>query len=149
MTTKINLLFFFLATLLISSCSTKESHEDENADMDEWAELDQFHMVMAESFHPYKDSANLAPARELAVEMAQLADDWSRAELPSKVDNTETKQMLSSLKVATAAFVELSKSTDDAIVGGELTKLHDLFHGLQEAWYSAGDEHGHEHEETH
>ncbi|NJN42328.1 MAG: hypothetical protein HC811_09025 [Flammeovirgaceae bacterium] len=147
MVSKINFLFFILILLFVAACATKDANQDEVISNDEWVELDEFHMVMAESFHPYRDSANLAPARALASEMAQLADQWSQAALPSKVDNEDTRQMLSSLKDATAAFSEMANSADDSALGEELTKLHDLFHGIQEAWYGGGSEH--EHQEHH
>lgn len=142
-----NFIFILLLAAFTVSCASKESYTDdaESAEVDEWKEFDEFHMVMAESFHPYKDSANLAPAKELAAEMAQMADQWSQAQLPTKVDNDETKQMLQSLKDATTSFAELTKSGDDAAIGSALTNLHDLFHSIQEVWYKGGSEHeGHE-----
>ena len=44
--------------LLVIACSEKKSSSP-----DEWPGMDTFHMIMAESYHPLKDSANLAPAK--------------------------------------------------------------------------------------
>ena len=138
------------------ACSGKkeESTETEAAateavSNDEWPTMDEFHMVMAESFHPFKDSANLEPAKANAAEMARVAEKWAAAGLPEKVNNDEVKANLEKLKTETAAFVTTVQGTDAAAIGTALTNLHDLFHKLQEAWYGAGEghDHGHEHKE--
>ncbi|MDH4058239.1 MAG: hypothetical protein OEU76_05715 [Cyclobacteriaceae bacterium] len=131
-----------LVSLVACSGKKEEAVVESSSDSDEWPMMDEFHMVMAESFHPYKDSANIAPAVSLASEMAALADKWSTSELPGKVNNDEVKAHLALLKTETAAFVVTSQSGDEQQIGQALTNLHDLFHKLQEAWYGA---HGHQH----
>jgi hypothetical protein len=69
-----------------SKTETTEATESSSADSEEWKEMDSFHMIMAEAFHPYKDSTNLAPAKKLAEEMAAEAEKWAAAELPEKVN---------------------------------------------------------------
>lgn len=111
----------------------------------EWPLMDEFHMVMAESFHPFKDSANIDPAIANAAEMASLAETWAGAELPAKVNNDQVKADLQTLKTETAAFAEVVKGGDVAAIGASLTNLHDIFHRLQDAWYKGaegGDDHG-------
>ena len=61
----------FFAVLI--ACGTKKettatetTTDSTSADTDEWKAMDDFHMIMAESFHPFKDSANLAPAKAKA-----------------------------------------------------------------------------------
>lgn len=132
-----------LVFVVIAACTAKKEAEATVAD-EEWPLMDEFHMVMAESFHPFKDSANIAPAIAHAAEMAALAEKWSNAELPSKVNNDEVKANLQSLKTETAAFAELVQGGDEAAIGASLKDLHDLFHDLQDAWYKGG-EHGHQH----
>jgi len=144
--------FFTLAIVaLLFACGTKketaetgETADSATAVADEWREMDDFHMIMAESFHPFKDSANLAPAKAKAAEMAASAERWLAAPLPEKVNNDSVKAKLEALKTKTTAFVETAKSTDDKVVGDALTELHDMFHELQEAWY-AGHEGEHHH----
>jgi len=143
------IIFTALFFALLIACGTKKEAaapstpaDSTAADADEWKAMDDFHMIMAESFHPFKDSANLAPAKAKAAEMAASAEQWLAAPLPEKVDNENVKAKLEALKAKTAAFVETSKSTDDKVVGDALTELHDMFHELQEAWY-AGHEHHH------
>lgn len=148
------LMFKYLSLLLFVSliaCSGKqETTTDESTaeettvetESDDWVMMDEFHMIMAESFHPYKDSANIAPAIANAQEMAALAEKWNGSELPAKVNNESVKADLAALSNAAAAFVQTAQSGDEALIGSSLTELHDLFHKLQEAWYGGGDMHG-------
>jgi len=112
---------------------------------DEWPAMDEFHMIMAEAFHPYKDSANLEPAKAQASTLAANAEKWANAPLPEKVNNDDVKAKLQALKAETAAFATTVKGGDNKAIGEALTKLHDQFHAIQEAWYGGGDGHHHEH----
>jgi hypothetical protein len=147
--------YLIVSTLMVFGmamfgCSKKDStsedkHAQETQDEGEWKEMDDFHSLMAESFHPYKDSMNLAPAKLYADSMKTSADQWRNAPLPEKVNNDEVKAKLKGLTEETAAFAEIAKTGDDKTVGEALTKLHDRFHEIQGLWYGAKD-HGHEHE---
>jgi hypothetical protein len=144
-------LFLFAMCIAATSCGDKKqessdddstSRHDQESAHEEWKEMDDFHNIMAASYHPFKDSMNLAPAKTNASEMAASAEKWSSAPLPKKVDNEEVKIKLQALKTSTAAFVETAKSGDDKLIGESLSKLHDEFHEIQEAWYGG---HGHHH----
>lgn len=137
-----------LFAFLIACTAKQEQAETETegvaAEEDvEWPLMDEFHMVMAESFHPFKDSANIDPAIANASEMASLAEKWAAAELPSKVNNDQVKADLQTLKTETAAFAQLVSGGDVTAIGTSLTNLHDIFHRLQDAWYKGEGDHGH------
>jgi hypothetical protein len=130
--------------VVLAACSSKkESTTSEALEEDTWESMDKFHMVMAESFHPYKDSANLAPAKANAAAMADAAREWLNAPLPEKVNTARVKAQLLQLKTDTETFVTTVASDDDKAIGESLNVLHDLFHEIQEAWYSDGAEHHH------
>ena len=133
---------FFIVAISVIACATKKEEVSGDEDQAEWQEMDDFHVVMAETFHPYKDSANLEPVRTRASELAKSAEKWATAPLPKKVDNDEMKEKLGQLKMETAALAEQVKSTDDKAIGDQLTKVHDLFHAIQEDWYG-GEHHDH------
>jgi hypothetical protein len=126
---------------MFAACSSKKSDEeqgssDATANGDEWTEMDEFHMVMAEAFHPFKDSANLEPAKQHASHLVAAADKWASATLPEKFEgDDEMKFKLNQLKADAAKFEEVSRTGDDQAIGQSLTKLHDLFHEIQESWY--------------
>jgi hypothetical protein len=135
-----------LAALLVAfACASKkdDAHDEEAADQKEWKEMDEFHMVMAETFHPYKDSANLEPAKSRAGELVASAEKWAGSSLPEKVNNDEMKGKLEELKNETSALVQTISAGDDASIGSQLTKVHDLFHSIQEDWYGGGHDHEH------
>jgi hypothetical protein len=141
------LLIFALISFMSCTSKTETTQSDTvEAEADDWKEMDSFHMIMAEAFHPYKDSTNLEPAKRLAEEMATEAEKWASAALPEKVNNDKVKEALQKLKTDTRAFAELTKTgADNATVGASLNALHDSFHGIMESWHGGGEKHEHEH----
>jgi hypothetical protein len=138
-------LFGFLI-LSVVACTTKNS--EETAEYQEWKEMQSFHLLMAEAFHPYKDSANLEPAKGLAKEMADEATKWLGTALPEKVDTEEMKQKLQDLNIGSQDFLKIvSESSADSLIAQSLSDLHHTFHEIQEGWYGAGkkDEHSDHH----
>jgi hypothetical protein len=146
----LRILTLAVAVILVAACSSKkedsQGETSEASDSKEWKEMDDFHMVMAETFHPYKDSANLEPVKSKASELVAAADSWIAAPLPKKMDNDEVKGKLETLKQESQALVQTISAGDDKAIGDQLTKVHDLFHEIQEAWYGDGDGDGHEHQ---
>ena len=132
--------------IAVLACSGKKGSEDkEQAGQKEavrsWEDMDAFHMIMAESYHPYKDSSNLEPAKKNAHDLVLSAEKWSSAPLPEKFkDDDEIEYKLKQLKSDALAFEEVVRTGDDKAIGESLTKLHDLFHQLQEAWYEGHEE---------
>jgi hypothetical protein len=125
--------------IAIFSCVAKkeENKADESSGgASNWEEMDAFHLIMAETFHPFKDSANLEPVKKAAVALAAAADRWIAAPLPAKVDNEEVKSNLQKLKSEATALREIVTTEDDAAIAARLTELHDTFHQIQEAWYA-------------
>jgi hypothetical protein len=141
-------LLVLMITFFALACGAKKEgdhdheHDAASADEKEWKQMDDFHMVMAETFHPFKDSANLEPVKSRASELASAAESWSKSELPEKVDNDEMKERLERLRAETSTLASTVSGGDDKIIGEQLTKVHDLFHEIQEAWYGGGK---HEH----
>ncbi len=136
---------FSLIVVMLACSGKKESEDKEPVDQGEtvgsWDEMDAFHMVMAESYHPYKDSSNLEPAKKNAHDLVLSAEKWTNAPLPEKFkDDDEMEYKLKQLKSDALAFEEVVKKGDDKAIGASLTKLHELFHQLQEAWYGGHDE---------
>lgn len=135
--------FVIFVTLLAVACGNKKN--DNVATNDIWPEMDEFHNVMADSFHPFIESADLEPAKANAAEIAKVAEKWANAPLPEKVDNDETKANLNQLKNDANSFIQLVQEGDSAKIGESLTSLHDQFHKLQEAWYGGHRKEGHDH----
>lgn len=137
----------FALILFFSACASKKEESQSSAeDQNNWKEMDEYHMIMAETFHPFKDSANLEPVKSQAGELSAAADKWANAPLPEKVNNEEMKTKLEQLKNESSALVQMVASDDEESIGVQLTKVHDLFHTIQEEWYGGGEGHNHEHE---
>jgi len=116
---------------------------DATSDDHEWDLMDEYHGVMADAFHPYKDSANLEPAKNNAKNLVEVANRWADAPLPEKVNNDQMKTSLARLRTSSVSFEETVRSGDDKAIGDSLNHLHDLFHSVQDSWYHAGDEKEH------
>ena len=104
------------------SCG-KTSDNQASTSSDDWKEMDEFHMIMAEAFHPYKDSANLEPAIKNADAMAKSADKWYGAPVPEKVNNAKVKERLLLLKDGCKEFTQIVATQDTVQIGESLT-LH-------------------------
>ena len=133
-------------SLAITACtSKKEGTNDTTASEDEWKPMDEFHEVIAVSFHQFRDSADLGPAKANAEALVAAAQKWLDAPVPEKVNDDETKAKLQQLKDEAVAFATISKTDDENAIGESLTKLHDTFHSIQEEFYGGGHEDHHEH----
>ncbi|MBI3220832.1 MAG: hypothetical protein HYZ44_15060 [Bacteroidetes bacterium] len=138
-------ILFVALVCLLMACGGKKT-ESADAEVKEWPDMDSFHMIMAESFHPYKDSANLAPAKGLAKEMADAASKWAAAQLPEKVNNDDMKGKLQKLNDGSQSLLKLiTDNAADSLIGQSLTNLHSTFHEIQEGWYGGGKEEEKEH----
>jgi len=141
---KHSLLLVAIAIGLITCTSGSSGHDE--ADADEWKEMDEFHTVMADVFHPLKDSGNLEPIRSRASELAASAERWSGAALPERVDNEDMKDKLEALKNGTRELADqVAAQAADSVVNSQLSALHDMFHSIQEAWYHDKNESPHQH----
>jgi hypothetical protein len=144
------LLFLFALSFIAIACSMKNSQDHHEASGKEWKEMDDFHMVMADAFHPYMDSSNLEPARQNASELVTSAKRWRDAPLPARVNNDEFKAKLNVLVDLASTLEADIKEGNDEKTGHALTTLHDAFHDIQNEWYGASaDNHDHEHDHEH
>lgn len=137
-------MFVLVLAAAMVACQSKEKKEEQAAEEQmEWAEMDAYHMLMAEAFHPYKDSSNLAPAKAGAAQLAAEAVKWASAPLPEKVNNEQMRAMLERLKFNAGALADkVQMQASDEEIGTALNTLHDDFHRIMEGWH--GGEHEHE-----
>ncbi len=144
-----NLIYGFIALIaLVSACDSRKEAKVE--DEVEWKEMDEFHAVMADMYHPLKDSNNLEPIRKSAGEFSAAASKWAGSKLPARVDNDDTRKLLSQLEEGSKALEKMvEEGSPDEEVASRLTALHDTFHSIMESWYSAGKEEGAEEHHDH
>src|SRR5258708_27689575 len=103
------------------ACSKKAETTSAEASSDEWPEMELFHSIIAEAFHPFKDSANLAPAKKLAEAMAVEAVKGETGPLPVEVNTEKVKGQLEKLKKDTRTLTDQIKGGDkDQNIGASL-----------------------------
>jgi len=145
---KTKLLLVGIWMVVLAACTKKEETQvAEEAEVTEWAEMDSFHMIMAEALYHFKVSANRETVELIAEELAAEAEKWTTAALPANVDTDEVKALLTKLKTDTRALADKVKAgVPNEELGTDLTALHDNFHGIMEAWNkSRGEKHEHQH----
>lgn len=130
------ILLFVGVLFLTSACSSskKTAHDTQTT----WQAMDNFHMILAETFHPFMDSANLQPIKMKYKELQSAAEAWINSRAPEKADNEVMKTKLRNLNMHIVALAEKVKTGSDNEIGQALTKVHDVFHEVQDAWYSDG-----------
>jgi hypothetical protein len=140
-----SLIFIMTLVLMALACDIKHHGEQNHSGTVEWKEMDNFHMVMAEAFHPYKDSSNLEAAKAKAPELATAAKAWKSSAIPDGMDSGKVNPKLERLAILSEEFVHQVETESDEVIGAKLTVLHDVFHELQNDFY-AGSAKDHEHE---
>jgi hypothetical protein len=112
-----------------------------------WKEMDAFHQLMMQTWHPAKSSNDLAPARAKAGAMADAARAWAAAAVPKGCDTPETRATVARLATDSRALADLvaRAGSTDAQVRDALKALHDRFepveHGCRPAGHGAHGKH--------
>jgi hypothetical protein len=96
----------------------------------EWKEMEAFHMVMAETFHPTEEG-NLQPLRDNAGDLAAKARTWRDSKVPAGYDGEKTAKALNGL-VARCEKLEaaVKAKQSDAELTKLITEAHDAFHAI-------------------
>ncbi len=96
----------------------------------EWKEKDEFHKVMAQTFHPVEDG-NYNPIRERSNEMYQKAVAWQKSAVPEGYNKKKISKILKKLvKESKELDKKIKAGTTDAEIKADLTELHDIFHEI-------------------
>lgn len=98
--------------------------------MSGWKELDAYHMVMMQVWHPAKEKSDLAPIRAQATKLADAADVLAKASVPAACDTPATREAVAKVQADSRALAGLVASGTDAEVKDALKALHDRFEGL-------------------
>ena len=101
------------------------AHSQEH--MSGWKELDAYHMVMMQVWHPAKEKGDLTAIRAQAAKLADAADVWAAAAIPSACDTPANRANIAKVKTESRALVALASNGADADVKAALAALHDRF----------------------
>lgn len=133
---------FIILLAIATACGSKQTAEEDDV---EWKEMDEFHAIMADVYHPLKDSNDLGPIKSGADNLAAAATKWAQSPLPKKVDNDETKDLLAQLEDGTQDLSKKISTATDEEIAAQLTALHDTFHSIMEKWHTSGKGEDHDH----
>ncbi|MFN8574140.1 MAG: hypothetical protein U0132_18965 [Gemmatimonadaceae bacterium] len=98
--------------------------------MSPWKELNAFHMLLAEVYHPAaKDS--LQPLRDKAAALSDAAAAWSASTAPASCNSDATTQGVAKIATdAKALATQVSGRASDADLKAGITALHTQFEGV-------------------
>ncbi len=100
---------------------------------DKWAELENYHEIMSQTFHPAEEG-KFAPIRKLAGELATRAQKWLESTPPKIYDAPEIRAILVKLNRESKALADsIANGTSDEQIKKYLTALHDRFHEIMGA----------------
>ena len=95
--------------------------------MSGWKELDAYHLVMMHVWHPARDENDLAPIRTQAARLAEAADVWAKAGVPSACDTADNRENIAKVQTESRALAALVPSGADTEVREALAALHERF----------------------
>jgi hypothetical protein len=97
-----------------------------------WDEMEAFHKVMSQTFHPAEEG-KLDPIRNRSQEMLDKAMAWQASTAPNGYNQAAVKKTLKKLvKGAKEVNGLVKKKASDNELKEELTELHDVFHEIME-----------------
>ena len=103
-----------------------------NAQKDKWKEMEDFHSIMSETFHPAEEG-KLGPIKNRSKEMAEKAVAWLQSTAPAGYDKKAVKTHLKKLAKDSKKLNKLVKSgAADEMIKEKLAALHDTFHTIME-----------------
>ena len=105
----------------------------------EWKELDTFHAVMAEAFHPAEEG-NLQPVRDNASDLLTKAKAWQASPVPEGYDKELTAKNLKMLVAKCKGIKSAVKAKkSDKELTRLITEAHDVFHKIVEECKTSGE----------
>jgi DNA phosphorothioation-dependent restriction protein DptG len=101
-------------------------------DKPKWKELDEFHEVMSQTFHPAEEG-KLEPIRARSAEMVEKATAWENSSAPEGYNKNAVKKSLKKLVQGAKEINRLVKeNATDSAIKEKLSALHDVFHEIVE-----------------
>ncbi len=98
---------------------------------EEWAELNDFHTTMSQTFHP-AEGGDLAPIKARSKELAQKAATLAKSSIPAAFSTPQIMEAVQQLERDSKILSRLTRKrkTTDAQITQSLTALHGVFHKI-------------------
>lgn len=118
---------YFLFILVLSVLSLSVS-----AQKAAWKELDDYHVVMSQTFHPAEEG-NLQPVITRAVELSEKGAVLKKSAIPADYQKEGVKTSVDLLAKESAALAKMVKDKKpEAELKKAIFALHDRFHEVME-----------------
>jgi len=97
-----------------------------------WPEMETFHTVMAQTFHPAEEG-KLEPIKNRSEEMLDKATAWKNSKAPEGYNQKAVNKPLSKLVKGSKELNKLVKANaTDAAIKEKIASLHNVFHEIME-----------------
>ena len=97
-----------------------------------WKEMEEFHSVMAATFHP-SEEGKLDPIKTRGQEMVDKAVAWQKSSAPKGYDKKAVNSSLKKLvKGSKQLHGMIQAKAGDNEIKEKLSSLHDVFHEIME-----------------
>ena len=98
-----------------------------------WKELDGYHQLMMQTWHPIKEKGDVGPIKAKALDMVASAKLLAKSKAPKGCDTPALKTAASELVGETESVAALvSRKGGDAMLKDKMKSLHDKFEVLEE-----------------
>jgi hypothetical protein len=106
-------------------------HSEAQSIFEKWPALDNYHEVMAATFHP-SEQGNLAPLKAQSGELKTLATQLAKSEIPEEFNSPTIMIAVKQLKKDSKAIdKQVKKGTSkDSELTQSMMALHDVFHKI-------------------
>jgi hypothetical protein len=122
---KKTLVHIFVLILVFAVSTTLSAASGEK-----WPELEAFHKVMSETYHPAEDS-DFKPIKERIGEMVLIAASLNTAAIPAEYNTPEIIETAKMLEAESRTLEEKIKAgATDGEIFKELNSVHDTFHKI-------------------
>ena len=116
---------------------------DHGHESEEWTEAEDFHSILALTYHPMEDEGKIEAVSENAAELLQKAEAWAASTVPGQFDEAEFSSELDALVEDAGILVELvDAEASEEELKEQVYVIHDRFHMLEGKL--SGGEHMHE-----
>jgi hypothetical protein len=102
--------------------------QDKHHGMSPWKELDEFHMLVMDTWHPAKDKNDMTATRAKAGDLVKSAKTLAASTAPKGCDSPKVVEATKGLPAEAQKVADLvTKKADDATLKAALKTLHDKF----------------------
>ena len=121
-----------IISIALLMCAISVTAMSQTTAKPKWTEMDDFHGIMAATFHPAEEG-NLQPIKTRSAELANKAKAWQKSTAPAGYDKAAVTATLQKLVKGAKELDKLVKSNaTDKVLTDKLSALHDVFHEIME-----------------